>query len=107
MSDKFEVLALTNDAVTAVAKAMDVDDRLDWKSTDHEKVVECANAMAEARHFIIGFWAVDALMRGQLPLPPPSSPPPEPPEAPAQPAGDTGVEEAPQAATEDAATQAN
>lgn len=75
---EFKVQAPTEGEVTAVAKAMDVDGRLDWESPDHDKVVECANAKEEARHFIIGTRAVAAFDGGQLEVVEPVEPQPDP-----------------------------
>jgi hypothetical protein len=88
---EFKVQAPTEGEVTAVAKAMDVDGRLDWESPDHDKVVECANAKEEARHLIVGVQAVKALMSGELEVVEPVEEQPEPePLAPAEGEPETG-----------------
>lgn len=51
----------TDQEITVVAKAMDVDGKLDWASTDHDAVVACMNAKADARTMIVGFEAVEHL----------------------------------------------
>jgi hypothetical protein len=52
--------------INAVAKAMDVDGKIDWASQDHDQQVAQDNARAEARRFIVGTAAVRALWQGDL-----------------------------------------
>jgi len=56
----------TGPQVDAVAKAMDVDGKIDWASQDHDQQVAQDNARAEARRFIVGTVAVRALWQGDL-----------------------------------------
>ena len=51
----------TDQEVMVVAKAMDVDNTLDWKSKDHDKTVAISNAKADALHMILGFRAVTGM----------------------------------------------
>lgn len=48
----------TDEHVRAVAEAMDVDNKLDWSSAEHDKIAECLDALDEARRMIIGVNAV-------------------------------------------------
>jgi hypothetical protein len=50
----------TDEEVEGVARAMDVDEKLDWESKDHDMLIEIENALKDARHMIIGVRAVAA-----------------------------------------------
>jgi hypothetical protein len=63
---KNPVKAVKPDEAIAVAKAMDVAGKLKWASTDHNDVVACSNAAAEATRFILGVRAAVALDAGSI-----------------------------------------
>jgi hypothetical protein len=51
-------LAAAENQIIAVAKAMDIDDKLNWDSTDHDKIVARENAKVIAKQMILGVQAV-------------------------------------------------
>jgi hypothetical protein len=59
--DPTKVVRPTDDEVTAVAAAMDVDNKLDWHSTEHTNLKNIAVAKEIALSMILGFRAVTGL----------------------------------------------
>jgi hypothetical protein len=50
-------IVVTDEEVRQVAELMDIDEELIWDSKSHEDQVACINALAEAKHALIGYKA--------------------------------------------------
>lgn len=62
-----EKVVVTDEQIVFVAKAMDIDNKLEWDSPDHDKQVAILNAKDDAKHMILGFLACSRL--GEVPKP--------------------------------------